>query len=73
MPKGLVVMTVPEPVAQRITYIGQRYELTPEQVVQAAVAALTGMLETKDDRALRFMRGVSDNAKAERDLLVKVG
>lgn len=66
--RGVILLTVSPEVADRFDWIGQRFELTNEQVVTAAVAMLSGMIESRDERALRFMQMVHDDAHRSLDV-----
>lgn len=69
--RGVVLLTIPPEAADRFDYVANRYELTQEQVVIAAVAMLSGMLENRDERATRFMESVRAHAHRSLDVALK--
>lgn len=65
--RGVLLLTLPPEAADRYDWIAQRYELTQEQVAVAAVAVLSSMIESRDERALRFMQMIHDDAHRSMD------
>jgi hypothetical protein len=65
--RGVVLLTIPPEAADRFDFLANRYALTQEQVVVAAVAVLSSMVEARDERALRFMQAVHDDAHRSLD------
>lgn len=65
--RGVLLLTLPYEAAQRVDYLTGRFELTQEQAVCAAVAVLSSMVEQRDERALRFLGMVRDNAHRSLD------
>jgi excinuclease UvrABC nuclease subunit len=62
------MLTVEPEVADRFDFIGQHFDLTQEQVVKAAVAMLSGMIESRDPRALRFLQSIRDESHRSLDV-----
>lgn len=65
--RGILLLTIPAEAADRFDFLSRRYELTQEQVAVAAVAVLSSMVEQRDERALRFMQMVHDDAHRSLD------
>lgn len=61
------MLTLPSEAADRFDFLTNRYELTQEQVVVAAVAVLSSMVEQRDPRALKFMDLVRADAHRSLD------
>lgn len=68
--RGVLLLTIPAESAERVDFLTGRYAISQEQAVCAAVAVLSSMVEARDDRALRFMRMVADDAHRRVDLAV---
>jgi len=65
--RAVVVLTVPYDVAQRLDYLAERWGVSQDAAIHSAVAIMTGMTETGDERLIRFMEGVK-RAQAVRSM-----
>lgn len=65
--RGVLLVTLPEPVAQMVDHVGGAYRLTQEQVITAAMSALVGLLESQDARAVGFLRLCAEDARRTRE------
>ena len=65
--RGVLFLTLPYEAAQRVDFLTRRFALTQEQAVVAAVAVLSSMVEQRDERALRFLGMVRDDAHRSLD------
>jgi hypothetical protein len=65
--RGVVLLTIPPEAADRFDWVAQSYELSQEQVAVAAVAMLSSMIESRDQRALQYMQMVRDQSHRSLD------
>lgn len=66
--RAVLLLTIPAEAADRFDWVAHRYELTQEQVAVAAVAMLSGMIESRDPRALKYMQMVHDQEHRTMDV-----
>lgn len=66
--RGVVFLTIPPGLADMVDHYATQLGVPATDVVQAAMTVLHQMIDTKDERTLRFLAMVSEAHKRERDL-----